>query len=238
MVSVCMASYRGEKYIAEQVTSILRQLDADDELVIVDDASPDATVDVVQAIGDPRIRIERNAVNQGYVRGFERAVGLARGEFVLLADQDDVWTSGRVDAMVTALADAKVVAGNYSVLGENGRIPARWPLTAEQSHRELANEFGILVGYRPYFGCAMGMRRDAVDDFLPVPAYFTESHDLWLAIVGNATRSIRHLPRVVVERRLHDANATPLRWRGIGQILRARIMIARGLIEARRRKRS
>jgi hypothetical protein len=171
------------------------------------------------------------------VRGFERAVGLARGEFLLLADQDDVWPAGRVDAMVTALGRARVVAGNYSVLGEDGRIPARWPLTEAQSHRNLMNEFGLLVGYRPYFGCAMGLRRDAVDVYLPIPGYFTESHDLWLAIVGNAARSIRHLPRVVVERRLHDANATPLRWRSVTKILGARIMLARGLLEARRRTR-
>ena len=69
-VSVCLAAHDGAAHIGEQLASILEQLGAHDEVVVVDDASTDVTVAVVEAIGDPRIRLVRNEINVGYVRAF------------------------------------------------------------------------------------------------------------------------------------------------------------------------
>ena len=98
-LSVAMATYNGAQFINEQIRSILPQLGDHDELVIVDDASSDNTVELVGAFADSRIVLARNEVNRGYVRTFERALALARGEVILLSDQDDEWFPGRVEAM-------------------------------------------------------------------------------------------------------------------------------------------
>jgi glycosyltransferase involved in cell wall biosynthesis len=232
-----MATYRGAPFVREQIESILEQLRDDDELVIVDDASPDDTVAVIAQIDDPRIRLHTESVNRGYVATFEKAIRRARGTYILLSDQDDVWAPGRLELMISHLNTSLVVAGNYSVLGEDGRMPARRPLRPGFDGRIGWNTLAILVGYRPYFGCAMGFRRELVPVLVPFPGIFIESHDLWLAILGNATRSISHLSEVVVERRLHDYNVTPLKWRPLGTILAARLMLARGMVIARRRVR-
>ena len=116
-VSVAMATYNGSAHVAEQLTSILEQLGPHDEVVVVDDASTDDTRAVLAAFDDPRLRVLESPVNRGYVRAFERALGEARGEVVLLADQDDVWLPGRRDAMVAALRDHQVVATNLTTLG-------------------------------------------------------------------------------------------------------------------------
>ena len=79
-ISVCMASYRGALYIEEQISSILQELGPNDELVIVDDASPDDTVEVIREFNDPRVRLIQNASNSGYVRTFEKAVLASEGE--------------------------------------------------------------------------------------------------------------------------------------------------------------
>ncbi|MFH5878071.1 glycosyltransferase [Arthrobacter sp. NA-172] len=235
-VSVCMAAYKGSLFIEEQIDSILSDLGPDDELVIVDDASPDNTAAIVSANVDPRIRFVGASVNKGYVRTFEQAVELSRGEFIMLSDQDDVWVHGRVDRMLAALADHKIVAGNFDVLGGGPRpwIPR---LRSSDSRRHLANLFAILLGYRAYYGCAMGFRREALSYFVPIPAYVNESHDLWLAICGNVARSIRHLDESTVLRRLHDDNQTPAGWRSLSRIVKARIMILRLMFEATRRVR-
>jgi hypothetical protein len=94
----------------------------------------------------------------------------------------------------------------------------------------------VLVGVRWYFGCAMGLRRDVLPVVLPFPPWLTESHDLWIGLVGNVTREMRHLEDPSVERRLHGSNQTPLGWRSLPAILRARVMLARCLVEARRRR--
>ena len=233
-VSVCLAAHDGAEYVGEQVRSILDQLGPTDELVVVDDASTDDTVSIVESFGDARVTVHRNDANVGSVRTFERALGLARGAYLLLADQDDVWVPGRLEAMVAALGSDGVVATSVAVLGDPPG-PPRWTLRARDSHRYAANVAAVLVGVRWYFGCAMGLRRDLLPVVLPFPPWLTESHDLWIGLVGNVAREMRHLEDPSVERRLHGSNQTPLGWRSLPTILRARVMLARCLVEARRR---
>jgi glycosyltransferase involved in cell wall biosynthesis len=232
-----MATFNGARFVREQIASIIEQLAPDDELVIVDDASTDDTRDVIAAIDDPRIRLYVETSNAGYVRAFERALQLATGDILLLSDQDDVWTPDRLARMCAALEKCSVAAGNYSILGTALEPTRRHLLSSRFDHTPRRNEFGILIGYRPYFGCAMGLTRGAVLAVLPIPLYFVESHDLWLALVGNALRSVHHLDTPVVRRRLHESNVTPLGWRSLRSIMQARIMLFRGLLEARRRAR-
>ncbi|MDQ0030189.1 glycosyltransferase [Arthrobacter bambusae] len=233
-VSVCMATFMGAKFIHEQLESILSQLSGDDEVVIVDDASTDDTVAKILALADPRIRLIRAKTNQGYVKSFGQAVLASRGRFIFLADQDDVWTAGRVDSMLTALTTSAVVASNFDVLN-GGPRPSIPKLDSADSQRHLANLFGILVGYRAYYGCGMAFRRDILELFSPIPGYLRESHDLWLAIVGNVSGSITHLDRSTLLRRLHEDNATPRGWRSLRVILAARVVLIRLMLEARRR---
>ncbi|MCQ6271652.1 glycosyltransferase [Pseudarthrobacter sp. R1] len=234
--SVCMATYRGSKFVEEQLASILRELGPDDELVVVDDASPDETASIVGRVKDARVRLIVAPQNRGYVRTFEEAIRLSRGQFIFLSDQDDVWIEGRMAAMLAALESAQVVASNFEILG-GGPRPWIPKLRSSDSRRNLANLWGILIGYRAYYGCAMGFRRDAIGLVVPIPPFVRESHDLWLAISGNMARSVAHLDEPTVFRRLHGENQTPAGWRSLRRIAAARIMLLRLMIEAFRRTR-
>jgi len=70
-ISVCMATYNGEKYIEEQIKSILDQLSEEDEIIISDDHSKDSTINVIQRINDPRIKVYYNEGEKGYTKNFE-----------------------------------------------------------------------------------------------------------------------------------------------------------------------
>jgi glycosyltransferase involved in cell wall biosynthesis len=231
-----MASYRGASYIMEQLRSILEQLDSNDEVVIVDDASPDNTVAVIRSIGDPRIRLIQSPINRGYVRSFEAAVEASRGSYIFLSDQDDVWIPGRVADMVAALQTAPVVASNFAMLGGGPRpwIPL---LQAGWDVKPFANLLGIMIGYRAYYGCGMAFRREMLPIFTPIPDYVHESHDLWLAICGNLGGGVAHLEKPTLMRRLHDSNETPAGFRSLSKIVTARIMLARLILESKRRLR-
>lgn len=235
--SICMATYNGSRFIDEQLRSILDQLGPHDELIIVDDASPDDTVAQIAEFTDPRIRLIQAASNQGYVRSFEQAALASRGQVIFLSDQDDVWVEGRLEAMLDALESAAVVASNFDVLG-GGVRPDIPRLRAADSNRHRANLFGILVGYRAYYGCCMAFRREVLSSFAPIPAYLHESHDLWLAVLGNTAGSIRHLDASTLLRRLHADNATPRGWRSLRVVLRARVVLFKLMREARRRLRA
>jgi glycosyltransferase involved in cell wall biosynthesis len=235
-VSVCLATHNGGDYVTEQVRSILEQLRPGDEIVVVDDASWDDTAERVRAFADPRISLSCNETNVGYVRAFERALGLARGRYLILSDQDDVWIPGRLEAMVGALDGDAVVATSVAVLDDPSDEP-RWRLRGADSHRFALNLALTMIGVRWYTGCAMGLRREILPSYLPFPPWLSESHDLWLGLIGNTHRQMRHLEAPSVWRRLHAKNQTPLGWRPLPTILRARLMMARCLVEAERRAR-
>lgn len=241
-VSVCMATYDGARWVGEQLDSILADLGPDDEVVVVDDRSGDGTVDVVRARRDPRVRLVVRDRNGGYVRAFGTALGAARGRFLLLADQDDVWVPGRTEALVAALGEASVVASNLATLGgpdsiRDPRGRPGWRLRADDSRRPVRNVLGVLAGARPYFGCAMAVRREVLDVAYPFPSWLRESHDLWFALHGNLSRDLLHLEQVTVLRRYHDDNASPDRPRGVRAALSSRLLLLRCLVELARRRR-
>ncbi|MGX1791338.1 glycosyltransferase [Microbacterium sp. NPDC055312] len=239
--SICMATFNGEKYLQEQLDSILAQLHDGDELLIVDDASSDRTLQILSAVDDPRVVVVQNSENLGYVRTFERAMNLATRDVLLLSDQDDVWVEGRRDELVQAARHSAVVASNLLLLGTQQPLPS--PLTghpwllSHDDRRFLLNELLMLIGNAPYFGCAMAVRRDALDLILPFPPYLNESHDLWIATVGNASRAMRHVHKPSILRRIHDDNTSPSRPRGVAKALRSRFLLLRLWREARARVR-
>jgi len=236
-LSVCMATYNGAAYLAEQLESILSQLGPDDEVVVVDDGSRDDTVALLQSWGDTRLQVHRNERNLRHVRTFERAMRLARGQVIFLADQDDVWLPGRVSRMLQALqiSGAAVVAGNFSHIDPQGQ-PMQFQahrLRAADSRRGAVNIAGIFAGRRSYFGCAMALRRDFLNLALPIPA-FVESHDLWIAQLANAAGVIVHLDEDTLARRIHAHNVTRSN-RPMRRKLHSRWLFARALLEVRRR---
>jgi len=228
-----MATYNGSVYVRDQLLSILSELGGADEVIVVDDASSDNTVEVVLAVSDTRVSLMRNETNQGHVESFAKALAAARGEYILLSDQDDLWVEGRVSSILAALGRRTVAAGRFEYFGEiSGRPPRDLPeLRVFASQRNL---FSILTGRRPYFGSAMGFRREILPVLLPIPRY-AEAHDIWLAIVGNVLGGVDHVDELVLRRRIHRDNLTPRHRRGIGRIVQSRFGMLRLMHEAKRR---
>lgn len=241
-VSVCMATYNGAAYLAAQLDSILAELEPQDEVIIVDDASSDGTVALLEAVTDPRVSIHARADNRGYVRTFEQALSLATGDVLMLSDQDDVWIAGRRERLIEVTADHAVAASNLVLLGDDA--PLRSPLTGRDwllreadGSKRWRNQWRILIGDAPYFGCTMAIRRDFLDRALPFPGYLAESHDLWIATVANTAGELAHLEQPTLRRRLHDDNASSERPRSIRRALGSRVLLLRLWREARRRVR-
>lgn len=235
-VSVCMATYNGQEYVAEQIQSILEQLSPDDELIIVDDASKDSTLQVVRRLEDPRIVLLVNTENKGYVASFERAITASRGEYIMLSDQDDLWLAGRVDTLINALRTKDFAASNFTVFGGPANSYHKVQLKNSDSSRWAANLVTTWIGIRPYYGCTMAFRAAAKKLILPFPEFLTETHDQWIAIVANLNREMVHVAAPTVARRLHDENTTPKTRRPVAVIVRARIMLLRAFFVALSRK--
>lgn len=132
-VSVCMGIYNGEKYIGEQLGSILSQTRKADEVILCDDCSTDGTVEIVRGF------IERNGLqenwklycneeNRGYPGNFYYVMGLCTGDVVFPADQDDVWAETKLERMCAVLErhpETAAVACKFGLMdGEGGKIHA------------------------------------------------------------------------------------------------------------------
>src|SRR5665647_351760 len=96
MISVCLTTYNGEKYILEQIQSILCQIGYDDEVIISDDGSTDHTLKILNKQEDHRIIIHHNSNSKGIISNIENALTHAKGDIIFLADQDDVWLPNKV----------------------------------------------------------------------------------------------------------------------------------------------
>lgn len=105
MISIALAAYNGEKYIREQLDSILAQDYNNWELVICDDNSTDSTVGIINEYleRNNRVRLIRNEQNLVFVKNFEKAIKLCRGEYIALSDQDDIWTSDHLSKLLQEL---------------------------------------------------------------------------------------------------------------------------------------
>lgn len=230
--SVCLATYNGSQFIETQLRSILSEIDAHDEVILVDDASTDQTVEIIKKMHDSRIKIYQNKSNHGHVKSFEMAIGEAQNELIFLADQDDIWPSGRVKIFVENFEknpEIALITGNCKCIDENGK-PVENPLRtvhASQSEKYNKNISDIITGSIGYYGCLMAFRKKMKPIILPIPD-FIEAHDLWLAMAGNLQKSNQHLDDVVLLHRLHNRNASDIQ-RSFLKKLKARFQYLKGL---------
>jgi glycosyltransferase involved in cell wall biosynthesis len=210
-VSVCMATYNGEKFVLEQIKSILEQLTLEDEIIVVDDLSNDNTTKILQDLNDPRVKIYSNDRNRSHVFSFSRAISLANNDILFMSDQDDIWIEGRVSLMVKKLLDtgSLLVSSNFGSIDMNGKNISFIVdgVKSRNSCKHLRNILDIFIGKTNYFGCAMAFRKNMVDVILPIPS-FVESHDLWIALASNLIGSNAHLDEKTLKKRVHNNNAT------------------------------
>lgn len=212
-ISVCMACYNGELYIREQIESILPQMSEGDELIIIDDGSTDQTGKIVREIKDARMKYVRNASNMGVNRSFEKAIRMAENDYIFMADQDDLWTDGRLERMLEEMKRGSLLVSGNSVAIDGVGQETDYDLGtlyAADSCEYGKNIARIFTGKAYYYGCAMAFHKNLKKMILPFPE-FIESHDLWIAMAANLAKSNVHLDEVVLKRRIHGKNASVLR---------------------------
>lgn len=204
MISVCLASYNGERYIGEQISSILQQLSQTDELVISDDGSTDATVDIVNSFKDPRIRLIRNINRHGVNGNFENALKHSRGEIIFLSDQDDVWLIGKVEACLESLKT------NYCVVHDaiitDGELNTMHDSFFDSSHCRTGFVHNWIKN--GYLGCAMAFHRGILDIALPIPDNLPVWQDIWIGSLCQLKHNVAFIPYKGIKFRRHSSNTS------------------------------
>ncbi len=177
MISVCMATYNGEKYLKEQVDSILVQIGLDDELIVSDDGSSDTTVEILQNYNDTRIKIHKNEIWHGVVGNFENALKQAKGDYIFLSDQDDVWINGKISKCVEILQTADLVVTDCIVTDDKLNPTCQSFFIDQGSRRGF---FKNLIK-NSYLGACVAFKRDVLLYVLPIPRNLPVYHEGWIA---------------------------------------------------------
>lgn len=203
-ISVAMATYNGEKYIKEQIESILNNLNTNDELIISDDGSKDSTIDIIKKINDKRIKLI-NGPRLGVKQNFANAISNCNGKYIFLSDQDDIWYNGKVELVLEIFESQNciLVQHDCEIINSNKKII----LDSFFKYRKCGK--GILknIYKNTYIGCCMAFRNDIKNKILPIPNNI-EMHDQWIGILSETIGKVYFLKKVLLKYRRHENNVS------------------------------
>lgn len=197
MISVCIATYNGERFLKEQLDSILCQLSKDDEIIISDDGSTDKTLEIIDSYNDNRIKVFHHQkdeilskVTQGRnfyyaTQNFANALSKVSGDYVFLSDQDDIWLQNKVSRCLEVLKKNDVIVHNYQVVDENGNLTKEQQFSKNPLHKSV---FANIMDSH-FRGCCMAFKSDILKKCLPIPVNVI-GHDYWIGAIASKFNKI------------------------------------------------
>ena len=209
MISVCVTTYNGGKYISEQLASILQQLGADDEVIVSDDGSTDDTIALINAIADPRIHIINHVQEPVKFKidysthNFVNAMNHSHGDVIFLSDQDDCWLPGKVETMMKALQHSDLVMSDCAITDAQLN-----PISASYNALRPFRR-GLLSNFiaSSFLGSCMAFRREVFVAANPFPRYGV-AHDIWLGMVALRHFKVDYVSEPLMLYRRHDSTMT------------------------------
>ena len=207
MISVCLASFNGEKYIKEQINSILQQLSDCDELIISDSGSTDNTLNIIEQYRDSRIKIfnikhQNLSKKEIIATNFENAILHAKGDCIFLSDQDDVWTKNKLKICIYYLQKYDLVVHDCTVVNANKEVI----LESYYNYRNSKEGFLYnLIKFRG-LGCCMCFNRKMLKYIIPLNKKIP--HDQWIFFISQFFGKVKFIPQKLILYRRHEQNAS------------------------------
>jgi glycosyltransferase involved in cell wall biosynthesis len=225
-VSVALTTCEGEQHLWEQLESIGRQTLPPDEVIVCDDASTDATTEMVTRFGKRvpfPVRLEVNDERLGFTKNFEKAIALCGSDLIFLADQDDVWHPEKIATQVSALiatpetgavfSDAEVVNENLVPLPYTLWHAARFTPPLQERFLQPRGALPVLLKRNVVSGMTLGFKARFRKLILPMPADWY--HDAWIALLISAVAEVVMIPKRLVKYRQHDRQQVGLVRKGL-----------------------
>lgn len=213
-VSIALATYNGAKFLQAQLDSLTAQTMQPCELVVGDDCSSDATLEILEAFAATApfpVSIQRNATRLDFAENFLRTAMRCTGDYIAFCDQDDVWAPEKLELCVDALekhgatlcahhaliVDADLKEIGYLSGGERSGL--HWPLTI----RPWGVFFGFAILIKREVLALVPMQDRPADIFRPGKQM---AHDRWAYFLGSTFGLTICLPQPLVLYRQHGAN--------------------------------
>lgn len=229
-VSVALAAYNGEKYIAEQITSILSQLKESDELVVSINPSTDRTEEIVREYKNNDSRIKMLICNTpGVLSNFENAIRQCKNSIIFLSDQDDIWVDDKIEKQLDLFNDAAIggVCHGCKYIDDAGVLTEEQPVS--RKNREI--KFWEIIIKNPVQGSTLAFRRELIEYFLPFPDDIP-MHDSWIGLWICKKSRLVFLNDQLLLYRQHEGTVTVRKHKGIKDMMldRARLIYRYSLL--------
>ncbi len=204
-VSVVMCTYNGAKYIREQLDSIVNQTYPLYEIIIQDDGSTDDTIKIIEEylVKYPYIRLNINKEKKGINGNFFSAMLLAKGEYIAISDQDDIWELDKIETQLNSIGENWLSSGfsRPFATGENIKVhfDSRIP--------NFTIERMMYVGMTP--GHTLLIKRSLLDKIPNLDKWMNYyTYDKLIQIVAAAYEKVQFCDKVLVNNRRHILAAT------------------------------
>lgn len=211
-VDILMATYNGEKYIDEQIQSILSQTYSNFNLIISDDASTDNTQKILKKYEqlDERVKIYINKKNVGFIKNFSKLCSYASSSICMFSDQDDIWYPEKVEKMLLYKnkKNATLVFCDMALIDKEKNI-------IDDSFHKKNNMQKKCCKYHDYTllrvenvisGCSMLVEKKVLDKSIPFPEDDVMIYDWWIGINACDYGQIYYLDEALQLYRQHENN--------------------------------
>lgn len=213
-IDILLPTYNGEKYLREQLDSILNQTYKDIRLIISDDCSKDMTVQILKEYEqkDDRIKVYVQQQNLGCVKNIEFLLEKVENPYYMLADQDDVWLPEKVEKSLEKLKQENVdlVFGDLEVVDQE--LKTMYPsfgdfMLLNRKIKKYINSDRLNYLYNCVTGCTLLARKKTLEKILPLP---TKSkyviHDYWMGLITSLNGKVAYIPEKYIKYRQHGNN--------------------------------
>lgn len=214
-IGVVLCTYNGERYLSQQLDSILAQSQPPEQILILDDCSSDCTATIIQGYAkiDKRIHFIQNETNLGFTRNFEKGITLCEMDFIALSDQDDIWLPEKLECMAAELEanpGAGMVFCNAEYMLADGTRTGH--LVSQEVNGCTDNPILARKGLLERKWCVQGnfilLDAEMKKLILPNPITRSHGHDAWICLNAFFLRHPRYISEPLSLYRLHNNMAS------------------------------
>lgn len=212
-IDVLLATYNGEKYIREQIDSILNQTYKNINLLISDDGSKDLTIEILREYEkkDSRVKIFIQEENLGLIKNFEFLLKQVKSNYYMLSDQDDVWMPEKIEKSFNkmieenadlAFCDLEVVDKDLNTI-----FPSYWSYLKIDKKIKMFNDHRMIYLYNCANGCTIISKTKFIEEMLPFPndsEYVL--HDYWIMMYVSLHGKLSYVDEKLIKYRQHGNN--------------------------------
>lgn len=210
-ICITLATYNGEKYLAQMLDSLVAQTKQADVIIAVDDGSKDSTCEILERYKDKLpLEITKFEKNRGHRASFSTALEkaskfLADDDLIFLADQDDIWLPNKLEVMSQKIDDNSMIFGDAEIIDGDGVVTdSSWRKKA--CIVEHLSQQALLTGYTNVTGCMVAFKARLLKTVLPIPQD-VPVHDQWITLCATAENGYRAIADKVIQYRIHGNNA-------------------------------